>query len=83
MPSFDLGSPAFPNDVEPHQTFTCFADLATWCDPGLPEGESWADYDRVYFADGIDNYHLARVPTAFYEEIERESAKATSEEEGT
>lgn len=81
MPSFDLGSPAFPNDVDPHQTFTCFADLQIWCGNGLPQGHSWADYDGVYFVDGIGNDHVARTPAAFHADIERECAKVATQEE--
>ena len=83
IPSFDLGSPTFPADVEAHQTFTCYADVAVWCRGGLPDGRAWSDYDRVYFVDGIGRYHSAKVSDDFHAEIERECAEATDREETT
>ena len=83
MPSTDLGSRSFPGDVEPHQTFTCFADLATWCNGDLPDGTALSDYKRVYFVDGIGKYHSAKVPAAVLAEIESECVEATQGEKSS
>ena len=80
LPSYDLGSPTFPSDVEPHQTFSCYAGLATWC-RGLPEGHVWRDFDRVYFVDGIGRRHVAKIPEATLAELECECAKTTAQGE--
>ena len=81
MPSTALGSRTFPEDVDPHQTFTCHSDLIEWCNGDLPAGRTLRDYDRVYFEDGIDRYHIAKVPAAVLGEIESECAEATAQGE--
>ena len=78
LPSYDLGSPTFPSDVEPHQTFSCYAGLETWC-RGLPAGHVWRDFDRVYFVDGIGKHHVAKIPEATLAQIESECAKAVEQ----